>query len=273
MALDLSMQIGMLLGEGEAFSYESFAIHSSLGPASYSPEWIAWTKRVSQIIVRNFDDRSAPRALLGYANSVTLLRKSKQSFEKAISYYLSALREAQSIVSDDVFGEAVGNGEPEMSTTAQGSRTNRVFIVHGHDENAKMELEVFLADIGLETVVLHRQPDEGQTILEKLVKNTNDIGYAFILLTPDDIGYNAKEEAQQDNDRRKEYRARQNVIFEFGFLVGLIGRKHVCCLYKGDVAVPSDLHGLVYKKFQHKIEEVAYPIIRELKTAGFELTV
>jgi hypothetical protein len=84
--------------------------------------------------------------------------------------------------------------------------SNKVFIVHGHDEEIKNQLEIFLNEIGLEAIVLHRKPDEGMTIIEKFERYSKDASYAFILLTPDDICYSVK---------KKEIRARQNVIFEF----------------------------------------------------------
>lgn len=70
---------------------------------------------------------------------------------------------------------------PERTIVA--SRGKKVFVVHGRDEVAKTGLEAFLHEIGLEPIVLHRQADEGLTIIEKFEKHS-DVGYAFILLTP-----------------------------------------------------------------------------------------
>lgn len=150
-------------------------------------------------------------------------------------------------------------------------KTNKVFIVHGHDETAKANLEVFLHEIGLETVVLHRQADEGLTIIEKFEKHS-DVGYAFILLTPDEIAYLKADEDKNDEDRKKEFRARPNVIFEFGYFVGKLGRSRVCCLYTGNVSLPSDINGIIYKKFTNGIDEVAYSIIKDLKAAEYKIS-
>lgn len=95
-------------------------------------------------------------------------------------------------------------------------QSNKVFIVHGHNHEAKAELEIFLRENGLEPVVLHREADEGLTIIEKFEKHSN-VGYALVLLTPDDIVQPSnKGEVKSEN---VEYRARQNVIFELGFFV------------------------------------------------------
>lgn len=158
-----------------------------------------------------------------------------------------------------------------QSKNAIPMRSKKVFVVHGRDEVAKTNLEVFLHEIGLEPIVLHRQADQGLTIIEKFEKYS-DVGYAFILLTPDEIGYLASEENKSDEVRTKEFRARPNVIFEFGYFVAKLGRSRVCCLHTGNVTLPSDVSGMIYKKFNTSIEEVGYGITKDLKAAGYELS-
>jgi len=150
--------------------------------------------------------------------------------------------------------------------------SNKIFIVHGHDEVLKNEVELFVAERGLEPIVLHRQPDQGQTIIEKLEKYT-DAGYAFILITPDDIGYEKAEQLKDEKDRRLEHRARQNVIFEFGYLAGKIGRNRVCCIYKKGTSLPTDLAGFLYKEISNSVQEKALDIIKELNAAGYEVKI
>lgn len=156
------------------------------------------------------------------------------------------------------------------ATLALPPRTKRVFVVHGRDEVAKTSLEVFLHEIGLEPIVLHRQADEGMTIIEKFEKHS-DVGYAFILLTPDEVAYLASEDGKPDDQKTKEYRARPNVIFEFGYFVGKLGRSRVCCLYTGNVSLPSDVSGMIYKRYERSIEEVAYSVIKDLKASGYSV--
>ncbi|WP_247618065.1 TIR domain-containing protein, partial [Pseudomonas syringae] len=72
---------------------------------------------------------------------------------------------------------------------------------------------------------LKEQPDRGRTIIEKF-EQTSDVGYAVVLLTPDDI-----VSAVQVN--MPSARARQNVIFELGYFAGKLGRGRVCLLKKG----------------------------------------
>jgi predicted nucleotide-binding protein len=153
---------------------------------------------------------------------------------------------------------------PEKNT----SNSKKVFVVHGRDEVAKSSLEIFLHENHLDPIVLHRQADEGLTIIEKFEKHS-EVGYAFILLTPDEIAYLTSEEKLPDVDRHKEFRARPNVIFEFGYFVGKLGRGRVCCLYAGNVSLPSDVSGMIYKKYDRSIEEVGYSILKDLKAAGY----
>jgi predicted nucleotide-binding protein len=79
------------------------------------------------------------------------------------------------------------------------------------------------------------------------------------------------EESLPDGERTKERRSRPNVLFEFGYFVGRLGRQNVCCLHTGDVALPSDVAGLLYKRFITSIEEVAYSITKELRARGYTL--
>lgn len=181
---------------------------------------------------------------------------------------LDSIIERLELFSLDSVQRSESHTSPREESTSM--RSKKVFVVHGHDEVAKTNLEVFLHEIGLEPIVLHRQADEGLTIIEKFEKHS-EVGYAFILLTPDEIAYLKSDELKTDDQRRKEARARQNVIFEFGYFVGKLGRSRVCCLYTGDVSLPSDVSGMIYKKFGSSIDEVAYSIIKDLKASGYPI--
>jgi len=113
-----------------------------------------------------------------------------------------------------------------------------VFIVHGRDDLAKTEVARFIEKLGFSAVILHEQPSLGKTIIEKIEEYTN-VGFALILYTPCDVGGLAGEETQKP-------RARQNVVFEHGYLIGKLGRQNVCALVKGDTEFPSDINGVVY---------------------------
>lgn len=128
------------------------------------------------------------------------------------------------------------------------------------------ELKTMLTMIGLNPIVLHEQPSGSMTIVEKLDKYS-DVGYAFVILTPDDVGYESDLLLPRVHAKP---RARQNVILEFGYFIGLLGRDKVCCLYKGNIELPSDMRGIVYMAFKESVTEVKGKIIEELKVAGYE---
>jgi hypothetical protein len=117
------------------------------------------------------------------------------------------------------------------------STSTKIFIVHGHDELAKESVARFIEKIGLEAIVLHEQPNAGRTIIEKFEDYSN-VGFAVVLLTPDDIG------SPKDKRNESQPRSRQNVILELGYFMGRLGRGRVCALYKEGVEIPSDYQDL-----------------------------
>lgn len=150
--------------------------------------------------------------------------------------------------------------------------SNKVFVVHGHDSELKNDIDIFLRDLGLEPIILHRKADEGLTIIEKFEKHS-DVVYAFILLTPDDVGMTVAEYQKEKTKRKIEFRARQNVIFEFGYFAAKLGRRNVCCVYKEGVTLPNDISGLLYKKVNDTIDSIGYEIIKELKALGLKIEI
>ena len=118
-------------------------------------------------------------------------------------------------------------------------KSNKVFIVHGHDEGALDKLARFLEKVKLGVIILKEQPNQGRTIIEKYEACADEVAFAVVLMTPDDMGSAAAGTNQAQ-------RARQNVIFELGYFSGKLGRGKVCLLRKGSVEMPSDLFGVVY---------------------------
>jgi predicted nucleotide-binding protein len=125
-----------------------------------------------------------------------------------------------------------------------------------------------LVTLDFEPVILHEQPDRGQTIFSKLKVEMADVGFAFVLLTPDDVGSIATEANQKP-------RARQNVVFEHGLFAGLLQPNRVCAIRRGEVEIPSDLHGVLYKTVPEgeTLRSIALEISNELKAAGYILDV
>jgi predicted nucleotide-binding protein len=141
------------------------------------------------------------------------------------------------------------------------ARPREVFVVHGHDEGTREAVARFLERIGFRAIILHEQANKGRTVIEKVVEH-GDVGFAVVLLTPDDEGYKKGEAARP--------RARQNVLLELGYFIGRLGRQHVCALKRGDVELPSDFGGVVYETFDDA-GGWRQALGRELHAAGFEI--
>lgn len=146
---------------------------------------------------------------------------------------------------------------------------NDIFIVYGHDEVARDELELMLRRWGLNPIILSRELPEGRTLIEALEHYINRVKYGIVLATPDDVGYKKGFEAQ------KKYRARQNVVFELGMLFAKLGRNNVSVLVKNtddlEMEKPSDINGVIYLDYKNSVGEKAEVIKRSLKKAGYSI--
>ena len=139
-----------------------------------------------------------------------------------------------------------------------------VFLVHGHDDKTLHETARFLEKLKQDVTILREQPNEGRTIIEKFEEYAN-VGFAVILLTPDDHGGPIDSPQEEQNPR-----ARQNVVFELGYFIGRLGRNRVCALYAEGVEIPSDYSGVLYIPFD---EQGAWrlALAKEMKAAGLPI--
>jgi predicted nucleotide-binding protein len=181
-------------------------------------------------------------------------------YESSASRLLGVLKGALAIAQRQV---RVGTTQKPTATQVSdiGTRASGrdVFVVHGHDAALLNQVSRFLEKVELRPVVLFELAGGGQTIVEKLEANS-DVGFAVVLLTPDDVGRSVED----DKDRP---RARQNVVLELGFFMGKLGRSSVAVMYDESVELPSDYRGVEYIKVD---AEGAWRLrlARELKQAG-----
>lgn len=129
-----------------------------------------------------------------------------------------------------------------VETARQSQPNNKVFLVHGRDDEAKNAVALFLRAIGLEPIILHQRPNGGRHLLTKFREEAEGAGFAVVLMLPEDEGG-----LTGAADRRP--RARQNVVFELGFFIGKLGPANVVALLQGDVEKPSDFDGIAYITF------------------------
>ena len=144
---------------------------------------------------------------------------------------------------------------------------SRVFIVYGHDVQAREQLELLLRRLQLEPIVLQNIPGSGDTLIEKLEKLTV-ADFACVLLTPDDEG------RKRDKAADLRPRARQNVVLELGMVLARLGRQRVAILVKGDdIERPSDISGLIYIPFSDHVNDAKNKLAANLQEAGFTIRV
>jgi predicted nucleotide-binding protein len=151
------------------------------------------------------------------------------------------------------------NQKPANSDATPRELSRKVFVVHGHDEAAREKIARFLERLDFQPIILHEQASRGRTVIEK-VEAHSDVGFAVVLLTPDDEG------CEKGGTPRP--RARQNVVLELGYFVGKLGRTHVCALKRGEIEIPSDFQGVVYVPFDNS-DGWNQALGRELEAAGF----
>ena len=169
----------------------------------------------------------------------------------------------------ELFEERVADDGPHSPVVSDVARkvaiSRQVFIVHGRDENAAREsVARYLSKLELRPIILHEQPNQSRTIIEKFEAHADTAAYAVVLFTPDDIGYPA------NNTEDQRSRVRQNVLLELGFFLGTLGRKRVCVLYKEDVEIPSDYAGVLYVPLD---DAGSWRLIlaREMRSAGISI--
>ena len=159
--------------------------------------------------------------------------------------------------------------EHTAQTVQKEEKNRKVFVVYGHDINARTQLEAMLRRWDIEPLIIDQLVSSGQTIIEKLEENTDKVQFGIVLATPDDIGYSkGKEEC-------KKYRVRQNVILELGMLLSKVGRSRVAILLSQaeEMEKPSDIDGLIYIPFTNNVEEAKVSLAKELQRNGYEIDI
>lgn len=155
---------------------------------------------------------------------------------------------------------------PNLFPSSPTTRNKRkVFIVHGRDNEAKQEVSRFIMTIGLEPIILHEQASSGMTIIQKIEHYSNEAAFALVLYTACDQGRGYHESNQKPKDR-----ARQNVVFEHGYLMAKLGRQNVCALVKGFLETPNDLSGVVYVELDDR-GAWKLDVVKELKASGYNI--
>ena len=221
---------------------------------SSTDKFKVWKNRVERLIVNHYGNdsiehtqfkkvRFAPQAYFGTETAADLISCCKTGISTVKGMLADYLEEWE---------------EDSMKTPAK--KSNKVFIVHGHDETLKIQVARLLEQQGIEAIILHEQPNAGKTIIEK-IEHYSDVGAAVILFTPDDTG-------RANRESNLKPRARQNVVFEAGYFMGYLGREKTVMIVKDtNMEIPGDLHGVVYTS----VNGWQYDLMKELREMGLSV--
>lgn len=147
----------------------------------------------------------------------------------------------------------------------------KVFVVYGHDKESLNDVELFLRRIECQPIILQNEPSGGLTIIEKIEQYAKDAVFAIVLYTACDEGRLRGEVSIKEGGKKPvlKNRARQNVVFEHGFLISKLSRKRVVALVEDDVETPGDVNGVVYVSLS--ANDWRQQIMKEMKNAGIEI--
>lgn len=166
--------------------------------------------------------------------------------------------------------EAALGGAAMAVRSPQQVLKRKVFVVYGHDQTGRTQLEAMLRRWGLEPLILDQLPTEGQTVIEKLEAAIEDADFGVVLATPDDEGHRAGHADE------KAYRARQNVVLELGMLLAKLSRPNVAILLKTqeNMERPSDIQGLIYIPYKDDIiKEAGVTLAKTMAARGYQIDV
>lgn len=159
----------------------------------------------------------------------------------------------------------VGQAMPTASSTP-----TEVFVVYGHNEEAKNEIERMLRRWKLNPIMLDQIPAEGLTLIEKLEKYIQVTPFAVVLATADDVYLSDPED-----DTQKEFRARQNVVLELGMMLVHLRRENIAILLEDKVGMkkPSDIDGLEYLPFKDDVAVVGVKLAQMMTKRGYVIDI
>lgn len=234
-----------------------------------SNEFKKWHRNVEITIANTFEDKSEyvkkfqnVRYSLIFFSTGTPKSKFQEAYVEGLDSVASML---QSMIEEiEEYWEGNEQQEKILDPSIKVSKyDNRIFVVHGRDDAAREAVARFIEQLELEPVILNEKSNQGMTIIEKFEHHSH-VGFAIVLLTPDDKG------SLRGGENQLKFRARQNVIFELGFFIGRLGRERVCALTRGKIEIPSDYTGVAHIPLDSE-DAWKMKLVQELKAAGFDI--
>ena len=228
-----------------------------------APAFEAWYTRAERFLIKKYGQNSLECKKfhqICFSPLLWLADTEDEEIRESIKCCCDGLRSCKAILGiylEDLAEEKESN--PQNNVIAKNLNMDKIFIVHGHNGELKQSVARIIEKQEIEAIILSEQANQGRTIIEKF-ENYTDVGGAICLFTSDDIG-KAKGELED------KFRARQNVVLETGYFMGMLGRNHVIILSDNGIEMPSDLSGVVYTNTSNWEVEV----LKELKAMGYTI--
>lgn len=241
-------------------------VSDEAGVVELRRDFFTWDEFNEQLFTKRFTtgkvaEQYTFRSVVGFGGTASpyqLLEWTKRDIERQMRK-LNSIRQ-QLPLYDSVEGE--GERRLNIEPSAIKAVGNDIFLVHGHDDVRKMEVADFVEHVtGRRPTILHEQPNQGRTIIEKFEDHALEAGFAVVLLTADDVG-------RSKTASKLLPRTRQNVILELGFFIGALGRGRVAALYEAGVEEPSDMHGVLYTSLAGNWK---FDLAKEMKAAKIDV--
>lgn len=256
--------LAMEVGKSAKYNYDMFGASRSRGfeydevqKDEFLRQLQVWNNMCREIFIRSFEHPNN-KDLAGFDNNTPIY-----IISDIVEEYKSSVRDKIAYIKGFIQRMSIIPCKFESQTVMaakSNNETKKIFIVHGHDCNTRNEAELLVKQLGFEPVVLFKKPNMGDTIIEKLLRESSEAAFSIVLYTKCDEG-----KAVEDKDLKP--RARQNVVFEHGLMCGLLGRKRVVALVEEGVEIPGDLSGVVYITLDNT-QRWQFDVAREMKASG-----
>ena len=138
---------------------------------------------------------------------------------------------------------------PPQAPQAAPAAYKSVYVIGELNDPLRQQLTSFLEDVGVTEIAIDRM--HGEMLALDSVPENPDAKFAFFIFNSDDMNY---------------------AMFELGHFVGKLGKNHVMVLHMTDVNVPKNIPGVQVKPIVVKLEEASLSIIKELRSAGYALS-
>ncbi len=132
---------------------------------------------------------------------------------------------------------------------ANTSSKTQVLVLSSSESEFQNQLTELLKEIGIEGIVFQR--GTAADAIVGFLEQYPTVKYAYYLYNPEDIN---------------------SAMFELGYLIGKVGSNRVCCIHHKNETPPKGIPGISYKEIEVKLEEISFSLIKDMKAAGYTVT-